>query len=109
MTRGRRRALTDAIKEQQERAKVAAEVDWTMQALTFLRSYGGQNPVLRSLARRAADPRWVPTEREVVQVHRLVHRERIEIQHPERDSMGNRLRRREGRDLPDSLEEPDWL
>lgn len=105
-----RRELAEAIKEDQARQELAAEVDWAMQVIDFLQEYAGDNPILRSLAYRAKKfPNWVPTERQVIQVHRIVHREKTEANRIETDSLGRRLRKREGPDLPTSLDEPDWL
>jgi hypothetical protein len=107
--RAQRKRLEEAIKEQHSSSELSVEVEWTMRALSFLKTYEGQNPTLRSLASRAKRiPNWVPTERQVVQIHRMVHNERIQTRH-DIDSLGRVLRRREGPRLPDSLEEPDWL
>lgn len=111
-SRAKRKNLLDSIREdvkkREELAKTDLEVEWTMQALHFLRGYEGEHPILRSLARRSRDLRWVPTERQVIQIHRIAHREKLEVQNPY-DSLGRRLRRSEGPDTPSSLDEPDWL
>lgn len=113
MSRPGRDSLKQALKQQRAKTSLSQEVEWTMQAVEFLRTYKGENPVLLSMARKAkADLRWVPNERQVVQVHRMVHREKAHGKKPRSDALGRRIRHYEEArdpDVPDALEDPDWL
>jgi hypothetical protein len=69
--------------------------------------YNGRHPVLRLYAnRRRRDPAWEPNDDDIAQIALVLAKQLNEDELATEDSLGNRLRKIEREDLPDSLDEP---
>lgn len=90
-------------KNAKEKIRKAKEIPpFAHECIDFLLRYEGRDSFLRRLKRIAvSDPDWLPTHDQIV----MVNNRAVRLQ----QGLADRLRKRDGMDLPDSLADPGKL